>query len=318
VSASAAVAVSPVATMGTVVARRAVGAYHLVTIAAPDVVASAVPGQFVSVAIDAPGALLRRPFAVAGIDPRAGVLDLAVAVVGRGSAWLARVPVSTMVALTGPLGTGFTAPTGPTRCLLVGGGYGVAALAWLARRLIDAGHAVELLSGARSAAALYPVPELAGRDGAGTGVLELHEVTEDGSSGQTGLVTDLLAARLGPDAGGAHDTAVFGCGPMPMLAAVAGIAAAHRRPCQVAVEEHMGCAVGVCMTCVVPTADGYVRACIDGPVLDAAVVDWAAVGDRHAGSSAASSSGTHGAAAGAMAGKALRDDRVSPDGRGQP
>jgi dihydroorotate dehydrogenase electron transfer subunit len=70
---------------------------------------------------------------------------------------------------------------------------------------------------------------------------------------------------------------VFACGPMPMLAAVARVAEARGIPCQVAVEEHMGCSVGVCMTCVVPAGRTYVRACIDGPVLDATRVDWTRV-----------------------------------------
>lgn len=73
---------------------------------------------------------------------------------------------------------------------------------------------------------------------------------------------------------------MFACGPMPMLAAVARITDELGCPCQVAVEEHMGCSIGVCMTCVVPTDQGYVRACIDGPVLDATRIDWAQVGRR--------------------------------------
>lgn len=271
-------ATAPVVTTGTVVARRPAGAYHLLTLAAPDVVDAAVPGQFVGVEVGARGALLRRPFAIADVDRSAGVLDLAIAVVGRGSAWLAQRPISTTVELTGPLGTGFAAPDTQTRCLLVGGGYGVAALMWLARQLLDAGHAVELISGARSATALYPVrpPE----------ALVLHEVTEDGSRGRTGLVTDALVDRLDADLpgnerqrAGGRGAEVFACGPMPMLAAVARVAGARAVPCQVAVEEHMGCSVGVCMTCVVPAGGGYLRACIDGPVIDAARIDW----DRVAG-----------------------------------
>lgn len=258
---------APVVATGTLVARRPVGGYHLLTLAAPAVVAAARPGQFVSLEVGARGTLLRRPFAIAGVDSAAGLLDVVVAVVGRGSAWLAEQPVSTTMALTGPLGEGFTAPAGTSRCLLVGGGYGVAALAWLAGRLVAAGHAVELLSGARTAEALYPV-----RRGP-LAAVTLHEVTEDGSRGHEGMVTAALGERL--DAGAAE---VFACGPMPMLAAVADLAVRHGVGCQVAVEEHMGCSVGVCMTCVVPTDRGYVRACIDGPVMDAATIDWPQVG----------------------------------------
>ncbi|HSJ44681.1 MAG TPA: dihydroorotate dehydrogenase electron transfer subunit [Euzebyales bacterium] len=274
---------APVATTGTLVARRAAGIYHVLTIAAPDIVDAAVPGQFVSVGVGAPGTLLRRPFAIAGVDRAAGLLDLVIAVVGRGSTWLVERPMSTTLDLTGPLGTGFAVPGEPTRCLLVGGGYGVAALVWLAGRLVGVGHTVEVLSGARSATALYPVAqedaltlhEVGSRDRPPT----LHEVTEDGSRGRRGVVTDVLVDRLA--AGG--DAALFACGPMAMLAAVARVAEARGTSCQVAVEEHMGCSVGVCMTCVVPAGRSYLRACIDGPVLDATRVDWASALDRHPG-----------------------------------
>jgi NAD(P)H-flavin reductase len=133
----------------------------------------------------------------------------------------------------------------------------------------------------------------------------VHEVTEDGSRGRRGLVTDQLRDALtdegegerqraggrGPEgegerqrAGGrgseGEGTTVYACGPMLMLAAVARIAAAHGLPCQVAVEEHMACTVGVCMTCVVPTDGGYQRACIEGPVMDAGTIGWDAVLER--------------------------------------
>lgn len=247
---------------------RRAGPYHLLTIRAADVVAAATPGQFVSLGVDAPHAVLRRPFAIAGTDPRVGTLDLAVAVVGVGSAWLVDQPGGRRLDVVGPLGRGFVMPAPGRRCVLVGGGYGTAALGWLGQRLSALGRRTELLSGAATASALYPTASVAGVVGT------LIETTEDGSRGRSGLVTDVLGARL--DAAG--DATVFACGPMPMLAAVARIAAAHGVPCQVAVEEHMACGVGVCMTCVVPTrTDGYLRACIAGPVMDASAIDWETV-----------------------------------------
>jgi dihydroorotate dehydrogenase electron transfer subunit len=103
--------------------------------------------------------------------------------------------------------------------------------------------------------------------------------TDDGSVGARGLVTDALPGLLGsPDV-----TAVYGCGPMAMLRAVAEMAAAYDVPCQVAVEESMACGIGVCMTCVLPVigADGrsrMVRSCVEGPVFDAGLVRWKDVG----------------------------------------
>jgi dihydroorotate dehydrogenase electron transfer subunit len=264
-------AVAPtVARAAALVDVRRAGRYWLLRVRAPEIVRRALPGQFVSIGVEAPQTLLRRPFALAGVDPQASTFDVVVAVVGSGSAWLTSQHPGRALDVVGPLGNGFAAPSAPVRCVLVGGGYGTAALEWLARRLLRDSHDVELLSGAATSAALYPVARVAG---GGSGV-RLVETTEDGSRGTRGLVTAVLAERL------ERPAKVFACGPMPMLAAAGDIARRRGCDCQVAVEEHMGCSVGVCMTCVVPVADGYVRACIEGPVLNAERIDWASVRRR--------------------------------------
>ena len=81
---------------------------------------------------------------------------------------------------------------------------------------------------------------------------------------------------------------VYACGPMPMLAAVAEVAAEHGAYSQCAVEESMACGIGVCMTCVLPVVgdDGVtrmLRSCIDGPVFRGDRVRWADVGTIPAG-----------------------------------
>jgi NAD(P)H-flavin reductase len=79
-------------------------------------------------------------------------------------------------------------------------------------------------------------------------------------------VTDLLRAELGCDA----RAEVYACGPPPMLEAVRAICAAEGVPAQLALESGMACGFGACFGCVVETKHGYVRLCVDGPVLDAA------------------------------------------------
>ena len=88
--------------------------------------------------------------------------------------------------------------------------------------------------------------------------------TDDGSVGQHGLVTELLRAELGAG------VEVYACGPPPMLEAVRALCAEHDVPAQLALESGMACGFGACFGCVVPTREGYVRLCVDGPVLDAA------------------------------------------------
>jgi NAD(P)H-flavin reductase len=90
--------------------------------------------------------------------------------------------------------------------------------------------------------------------------------TDDGSVGHHGLVTELLADRL---ASGGPGPEVYACGPPAMLEAVRALCAAHGMPAQLALESGMACGFGACFGCVVPTRSGYVRLCVDGPVLDA-------------------------------------------------
>ena len=121
-----------------------------------------------------------------------------------------------------------------------------------------------------------PAPILLGfRDAAhaeGAELLAGAEVaTDDGSVGHHGLVTELLLEELD------GHVEVYACGPPPMLEAVRRLCAERAVPAQLALESGMACGFGACFGCVVPTKDGYVRLCVDGPVLDAAVLETALV-----------------------------------------
>jgi NAD(P)H-flavin reductase len=151
----------------------------------------------------------------------------------------------------GPLGAGFHPPEDGRRTLLVGGGVGIAPLAILQDEL---DHATVLL-GFRDAAHAEGAALLSGAAIA----------TDDGSVGSHGLVTDLLSAELDSDA---HAT-VYACGPPPMLEAVRVLCEARSVPAQLALESGMACGFGACFGCVVPTRDGYIRVCVDGPVIAA-------------------------------------------------
>jgi len=262
---------APVQRVVEVLARRPVNAYMELSFAAPEIADRAEPGQFVAFAIggDTSALLLRRSIAIAGADD--GVVTVVVAPHGPGSTWLAGRQVGDPVDIVGPLGRPFPpAPTG-ARALLVGGGYGAAALVGLATRLRADGHPVDAVAGAASADRLCSVPEL-------TEVADRVEVTtDDGSAGRRGMVT-LAVDELLPGAG-----VVYACGPMPMLRAVADAATARGVPSYVAVEESMACGIGVCMTCVLPIVgdDGrtrFSRSCTEGPVFGGDRVRFADVG----------------------------------------
>ncbi len=249
--------------------------YREMDLEAPAVTSAALPGQFVHVRLPAGrGPLLRRPFSISGAD--GGVLTLLFKRVGELTGELAGLRAGDEVDVLGPLGHGYDLGFSPVdRAFLVGGGYGVAPLLLLAKVLHARGLAreIHLLVGARSAAHLLWQDRL----GAEAAWLKAGWATDDGSAGFKGTVLDLLQERLQAGAGSAR---LFGCGPMRMLGAMA--ARWPDLPYQAAVENQMGCGIGVCMGCVLPVNGGataydrYARICSEGPVFDGRRIDWKA------------------------------------------
>jgi dihydroorotate dehydrogenase electron transfer subunit len=262
---------APVQGMAEVVSRRPLGAYVELALHAPDIAEAAEPGQFVAFAVGGPTSanLLRRSIAISGVG--GGRVHVVVSPRGPGSTWLAGLQPGAGVDVVGPLGRPFPMPPRGTPALLVGGGYGAAALVGLAGRLRAAGHEVAAVSGAASADRLCSIEEL------GALTAPFLVTTDDGSAGRRGWVTTAVAELIS----GAG--VVYACGPMGMLRAVSDQAVAAALPCYVAVEESMACGIGVCMTCVLPVvgADGrtrLARSCVEGPVFGGDRVRFADVG----------------------------------------
>lgn len=280
----------PLKTSAEVLSRTPEGAYHRLVLRAPGVAPRVRPGHFATLAVGGPGSstLLRRAFAIHRADPAAQTIELVIAERGEGTRELARARAGDLLDLIAPLGTPFPLPDGPVSALLVGGGYGGAPLLPLGEEIKRRGGQVGFILGAATAGRLFGVEQ----------ARELTEdvlvVTEDGSAGLTGRVTDPLAqAILAINA-----TVVHSCGPMPMLAAVTRIARDLACRSWTAVEESMACGVGICMTCVLPVVgeDGvsrFVRSCTDGPVFDGARVRWKDIGAIPADLDGAAAMGVH-------------------------
>jgi len=250
-----------------VVERREHGAYVVLTAADPDGPVP-LPGQFYMLtAAERWGGggderpLLPRAFSVLRVSGASRpVLEFMLEAVGPGTERLCELGEGEGLQLLGPLGLGFTAPADGRRAILCGGGVGTAPLAILQDVLLADGIPQTALLGFRDAA-----------HAAGAALLSDAVVaTDDGSLGRSGLVTELLADAL--DSGG--DAEVYACGPPPMLEAVRALCEARGVPAQLALESGMACGYGACFGCVVPVhGGGYVRLCVDGPVLEAARLD---------------------------------------------
>jgi len=265
----------PVHVAAEVLSVKRSGAYSHLTLVADGVAERTRPGRFVALARGGEAALLRRPFWVHRVRPSGaygGTVEIVVAVRGRGTAALAALRRHDEVDLVGPLGRPFALPKEPVPSILVGGGYGSAALFLLAERLRERGCPVHMLLGAGTEARLFGTLE------ARRSAKSVTVTTRDGSVGIPGLVTGPLPDLL-ERTGGA---VVYACGPSPMLAVVAAVARDHGAWSQCALEQPMACGTGICMTCLVPVVgeDGVekqVRACVEGPVLRGDQVRWDAV-----------------------------------------
>jgi dihydroorotate dehydrogenase electron transfer subunit len=207
---------------------------------------------------------LARAFSVADAEQQGDEvrLDFLVQAVGPGTSRLAELEAGEGLWIHGPLGRPFSPPRevspDAAGAILVGGGIGVAPLAIWRRRLQGAGIPARVLLGFR--------------DRANSGGLDLFDcsevrlASEDGHTGHRGFVTDLLAVLLeGDDAGSA---AVYACGPPAMLEAVRAMCAERGVGCELALEAPMACGFGACFGCAIPRAEGgYMRLCVDGPVV---------------------------------------------------
>lgn len=228
---------------------------HLIWLESPQIASTAQPGQFVMVRCGEE-TLLRRPLSIHQLDKGINLAFL-FNVVGKGTHWLARCQVGDNIDLLGPLGNTFSIKPSSHNLLLVAGGIGIAPLRFLAQQALNQGCSVRLVLGALTTSQLYPrhlLPPEA----------ELIIITEDGTAGEKGMITDFL-----PDLVGWADQ-IFACGPTSMYQAMAdrNQQLVKTKPVQISMEVRMGCGRGVCYGCTLKTKSGLKQVCTDGPVFD--------------------------------------------------
>jgi dihydroorotate dehydrogenase electron transfer subunit len=257
-----------------ILSTRKMGAYDSLTLVAPEIAERAHPGQFVAVQMPPDREfILRRHFAIHQASRRggwAGTLEFVLDPVGPGSEWLANAKAHEFLDVIGPLGKGFAYPKRLTNCLLVAEGHGAASLYFLAQELLARGKRVDMIVGGETLERVFKPIE--GKRLSQTVAI----MTRDGTLGERGTILDALPDMVER----AKVEVVYAAAPTPMLQRIAAFCAERKLPAQVAVEERMGCGLGLCQTCVVPLArkdgSGYdnVRSCVDGPVFNPARVLW--------------------------------------------
>jgi dihydroorotate dehydrogenase electron transfer subunit len=265
--------------IATVMANDADGGARLLRLRAPGVAAAVRPFQFVLAKVPAGDFILRRPLSV--FDVAADDIELLVKPVGEGTTRLCCLAPGDGCDLTGPFGREFEPPE---EALFVAGGIGLAGLFFALAEAARSGREAELIYGARTAAQLYAERGLAELG------IDVTFVTDDGSRGHKGLVTEYVPGIPSPETRllsaaleeklPRFPKPLIACGPRAMYGALRK-ALGDEAQWYVLMEERMACGVGACRSCAVPArepAASYVAVCEEGPLMDAAVVDWERLG----------------------------------------
>jgi len=246
-----------------------------------------------------PRPMLRRAFSIAAMRRRAEAceIDVIYRVVGAGTNWMATLGRGDRASVLGPLGNTFPIIADKPLAWLVAGGVGLPPMLWLAEALSAAGKDVVAFYGAQTrslvALELTDTPPSPDARRAADSSIEFAAsdtrvvlATDDGSLGFRGHIGQALAAYHAANPTPPVDVVVYTCGPDRMMHFVADHCAAHSIRCYACLEQAMACGTGACQSCVVPVRDAsdpagwrYALCCTDGPVFDAALVEWDFNGD---------------------------------------
>lgn len=239
------------------------GEYFLMKICAPEIAATAEPGQFVMVKVtgsDTP--LLKRPLGI--LKTEGDYIWLYYIVKGKGTALLSECPEGSEIQLLGPLGTPFPELKGKN-ILAIAGGIGLVPV-YFALHSMGKENTCHLIYGGRNEQDMNLLDEIE--------ALKLDSVTlytDDGTKGHKGRVNRDLKELIAKNS---IDTTLI-CGPDPMMEALSKDLEGMELQNYVSLEALMGCGIGICHSCVVKMTDGnYQKVCSDGPVFRLEDVQW--------------------------------------------
>ena len=240
------------------------GVFRMI-IKSDEIASTARPGQFVNIKCGGMDAFLRRPISICDVDREQGTFTLVIQVKGKGTELLCHGACE-KVDILAPLGKPFHIDSNYKKVCVVGGGIGTFPLLYLLKSMPDSKRTA--LLGFRTKAAVVLEDEFS----SASEVLRI--TTDDGSNGTKAFVTELLEKAISED----RPDIIYTCGPSIMIQKVAKIAEANGIPCQVSMEQRMGCGIGACLVCACKTKKGddfeYSHVCKDGPVFWSTDVCW--------------------------------------------
>ena len=230
---------------------------------APDIAKKALPGQFIIIRLDETGE--RIPITISDSDPIQGTLTVFVQAVGKTSIEMSLMHAGDFILdVVGPLGN-------PTQVdlfgtvVLIGGGFGIAAIHPITRALTQAGNKTIAILGARTQELVILEKELI------NAATQVHVVTNDGSYGEKGLVTDTLKMLIEKKE---PIDRIIAIGPLIMMKSVADLTRPYKIPTLVSMNPIMIDGTGMCGACRVTVGGEMKFACVDGPEFDGHAVDF--------------------------------------------
>lgn len=231
----------------------------MLTIESEKIAKKARAGQMVHIKCgEGTEAFLRRPISICSVDRDKGTFDLGIQVRGKGTKILSRFKEGDDIDILGPLGHGFSMYPKHRKIIAVSGGIGIFPLLQLLKD--HPAESKKAILGFRSKPLVILEEEFR------QSCNELLIATDDGSYGEKGFVTDLLKKEVEKD----PPDMVFFCGPIVMMKAGVQLLQNYNVPCEVSMEQRMGCGIGACMTCVCKVKKGddwnYTQVCKSGPV----------------------------------------------------
>ena len=214
------------------------------------------PGQFVNILVpDTQKTFLRRPISICDVNDKENELRFYIRIVGNGTQTLSALQRGDKLSILYPLGNAFTVEN-VKNPLLVGGGCGVAPLLYLAKTFAKNNIRPTVLMGGQTANAIGWTADF-------DTVATVHRITDDGSVGEQGLITQhSIWQNI------SKFDRIYACGPEAMMKAVAKMAVRANIPCEVSLENTMACGIGACLCCVTETIHGNQCVCVDGPIFD--------------------------------------------------
>lgn len=235
--------------------------YYLIKVKSEKASQHSKAGQFFMLKLKNEIRILRRPISLHYVDKDEKILEFYYEVKGGGTKEFATLEAGEILNIQGPLGAGFTTDVKDKKCVIVGGGMGIAPTKLLIDELKKQNEVI-FIAGGREKEALNILENL-NLEG-----IKTYITTDDGSLGEKGNVISVLSRVLSDE----KIDMVQTCGPHKMMEAVAEVALKENVFCEVSLEERMACGVKACIGCSIKTLDGMKKVCHDGPVFDSKII----------------------------------------------